>query len=84
MKLIVERAGALTTVQDLGRWGHQALGMPVSGAMDAPALTRGNLLLGNPAGAAALEVTAIGPTIRFAGEGCVAVAGGDLSPMLNG
>ena len=42
MKLIVERAGALTTVQDLGRWGHQALGMPVSGAMDAPALTRGN------------------------------------------
>ncbi|WP_352402841.1 biotin-dependent carboxyltransferase family protein [Pyramidobacter sp.] len=84
MKLIVERAGALTTVQDLGRWGHQALGMPVSGAMDAPALTRGNLLLGNPPGAAALEVTVMGPLIRFAGEGCVAVAGGDLSPQLNG
>ena len=84
MKLIVERAGALTTVQDLGRWGHQALGMPVSGAMDAPALARGNLLLGNPVGAAALEVTVMGPLIRFAGEGCVAVVGGDLSPQLNG
>ena len=84
MKLIVERAGALTTVQDLGRWGHQALGMPVSGAMDAPALMRGNLLLGNSVGAAALEVTVMGPVIGFEGEGCIAVAGGDLSPKLNG
>lgn len=83
MKLIVERAGALTTVQDLGRWGHQALGMPVSGAMDAPALMRGNLLLGNSVGAAALEVTVMGPVIGFEGEGCIAVAGGDLSPKLN-
>ncbi|MGI6076474.1 MAG: biotin-dependent carboxyltransferase family protein [Pyramidobacter sp.] len=84
MKLIVERAGALTTVQDLGRWGHQALGMPVSGAMDAPALMRGNLLLGNPVGAAALEVTVMGPHVRFEGEGCISVVGGDLSPKLNG
>lgn len=84
MKLIFERAGALTTVQDLGRWGHQALGIPVSGAMDAPALTRGNLLIGNPTGAAAVEVTVMGPMIRFVGEGCITVVGGDLTPKLNG
>ncbi len=85
MKLFIERPGALTTVQDLGRWGYQALGMPVSGAMDAPALMRGNLILGNPVGAAALEVTLMGPTVVFkGGEGCIAIVGGDLSPKLNG
>lgn len=84
MKLCIERPGALTTVQDLGRWGHQAIGMPVSGAMDAPALVRGNLILGNPANAAALEVTLMGPTLLFKeGEGSIAVVGGDLSPKLN-
>ena len=85
MKLCIQAPGTLTTVQDLGRWGHQAIGMPVSGAMDAPALLRGNILLGNPDGAAALEVTMMGPSIRFEdGEGAVAITGGDLSPQLNG
>lgn len=85
MRLVIQKPGTLTTVQDLGRWGHQALGMPVSGAMDAPALARGNLLLGNPAGAAALEVTLMGPTVLFEeGEGAVAITGGDLAPRLNG
>ena len=84
MRLVIQKPGALTTVQDLGRWGNQALGMPVSGAMDAPALARGNLLLGNPAGAAALEITLTGPTVLFEGEGAIAVTGGDLSPKLNG
>ncbi|MCR4818156.1 MAG: biotin-dependent carboxyltransferase family protein [Fretibacterium sp.] len=85
MKLCIQSPGALTTVQDLGRWGYQAIGMPVSGAMDAPALLRGNILLGNPDEAAALEVTMMGPSIRFdEGEGAVAITGGDLSPQLNG
>ncbi|MCR5346934.1 MAG: biotin-dependent carboxyltransferase family protein [Fretibacterium sp.] len=84
MKLFIQSPGALTTIQDLGRWGYQAIGMPVSGAMDAPALVRGNILLGNPDGAAALEITMMGPSIRFEGEGAIAVTGGDLSPRLNG
>ncbi|MBQ9565229.1 MAG: biotin-dependent carboxyltransferase family protein [Synergistaceae bacterium] len=85
MKLRVQSPGALTTVQDLGRWGYQAIGMPVSGAMDAPALRRGNILLGNEEGVAALEVTMMGPSILFqGGAGAIAVTGGDLSPMLNG
>ena len=84
MRLAIQSPGALTTVQDLGRWGFQAIGMPVGGAMDAPSLVRGNLLLGNPEGVAALEATASGPSVRFEGEGAVAVTGGDLSPRLNG
>ena len=85
MRLIIRRGGALTSVQDLGRWGHQDIGMPVSGAMDAPALVRGNILLGNEPGAAALEMAMMGPTIEFReGDGVVAIVGADLSPKLNG
>lgn len=84
MKLFIQSPGALTTVQDLGRWGYQAIGMPVSGAMDAPALVRGNILLGNPDNAAALEMTMMGPTVLFKGDGAIAVTGGDLQPKLNG
>lgn len=84
MKLIIQSPGALTTVQDLGRWGSQAIGMPVSGAMDAPALIRGNILLGNPDNAAGLEITMTGPSVMFKeGNGAIAVTGGDLQPKLN-
>jgi allophanate hydrolase subunit 2 len=32
--LRILRPGLFTTAQDSGRWGHQAQGVPVSGAMD--------------------------------------------------
>lgn len=84
MKLIIQSPGSLTTVQDLGRWGYQAIGMPVSGAMDAPALIRGNILLGNPDNSAALEMTMMGASVLFKdGEGAIAVTGGNLQPRLN-
>ncbi len=78
---LVVRPGLLTTVQDLGRWGQQAAGVPVAGAMDTYSLRLANLLVGNPEGAAALEVTLLGPTLRAEGPLVVAVAGAvfDLS-----
>ena len=48
--------GILTTIQDTGRWGHQAYGLPVSGAMDWFALRAANQLVGNPPDEAALEI----------------------------
>lgn len=53
----VARAGWPTTVQDLGRVGSARYGISASGAADEDALRQGNALLGNPADAAALEVT---------------------------
>ena len=44
--LEVKKPGLLTTVQDMGRWGHQAMGMPVAGAMDPEALAVANVLAG--------------------------------------
>jgi len=74
----VIRPGLLTTVQDLGRRGHRSSGLPAGGAMDALALRVANLLVGNPAGAAALEVTLIGPELAFAADTLVAVGGAEF------
>ena len=49
--------GALTTVQDAGRVGWGRYGIPPSGPMDATAFVAANRLVGNPARAAALEIT---------------------------
>ncbi|MCX4777032.1 biotin-dependent carboxyltransferase family protein [Streptomyces sp. NBC_01264] len=71
--LEVVRAGALTTVQDLGRPGYAHLGVPRSGALDTGARALANRLLGNPPGAAVLETTVDGVALRAVG-GAVTVA----------
>jgi biotin-dependent carboxylase-like uncharacterized protein len=92
MKLLIEKPGLFTTVQDLGRRGFQMQGVPVAGAMDSAALRLGNILLGNegsksPAGpeAAGLEITVMGPSVRVAeGSGCFAVTGAEAGVTKNG
>jgi antagonist of KipI len=80
----VVRAGLLTTVQDLGRRGHQHHGVPEGGAMDSVALRLANLLIGNAEGAAGLEVTLRGPKLAFDGETLLAIGGADLGASVNG
>ncbi len=72
----VEAPGLLSMVQDRGRIGVAALGVPRAGAADPFALRAANRLVGNDDGAAAIEVTALGPRLRFAGPAYVAVVGG--------
>lgn len=69
------RAGALTTVQDLGRPGWAHLGVPRSGALDPAALKLANRLVGNPESAAGLEITLTGCTLRLLNATTVAITG---------
>ncbi len=72
--------GLLTTVQDLGRFGYQHLGVPVSGALDPISLRAANALLGNPPGTGALEVAYAGPAIVIEAETVrLAFAGADAA-----
>ncbi|MFF5706452.1 biotin-dependent carboxyltransferase family protein [Streptomyces sp. NPDC012794] len=73
--MLVLRAGALTTLQDLGRPGYAHLGVPRSGALDSAAHALGNRLLGNPPGAASLETTLDGVRLRALAPVTVAVTG---------
>lgn len=71
----IVRAGALTTVQDLGRPGYAHLGVPRSGALDQAAHRLANHLVGNEPGAATLETTLTGVTVRALEPVVVAVCG---------
>lgn len=74
--LHIVSAGLMTTIQDLGRVGHQALGIPVAGALDPIALRVANALVGNPEGTGALEIRILGPTFQVMAESVrVALAG---------
>ena len=76
--------GLLTTVQDAGRPDTTRLGVPVSGAADPWGLAVANLLAGNDVGAAVLELTAVGPTLRAQRPATIALAGADLGGRCNG
>jgi biotin-dependent carboxylase-like uncharacterized protein len=68
----------LTTVQDLGRWGHQHLGVPVAGPMDWYSHRLANAIVGNPEDAAALEITLVGPELVADVETVCAITGAEF------
>jgi len=77
--------GVQSTVQDYpGRLGYWNIGVPPSGPMDAVSFRLCNRLLDNPAGAAALELTVTGPTLRFNRDTVIALTGAAMSADLDG
>jgi urea carboxylase len=77
--------GTMTTVQDHpGRLGFWAIGIPPSGPMDDLSHRLANLAVGNEEGAATLEITVSGPTLAFATDAVVALAGARLLATLDG
>ncbi len=82
--VLVVKPGLLTTVQDQGRWGFQSRGVPPAGPMDWYSMSLGNRLVGNPVHAACLEITLIGPELKFEGETEFAVTGAAFRMKLDG
>jgi len=82
--LEVVEPGFLSTVQDLGRRGYFAAGIPPSGAFDRFALRVGNLLVGNPPGEAGIEMTLMGGRFRVLRDTVIAVTGADMDATLDG
>ena len=92
--LEVVDGGLRTTVQDMGRRGGQALGIPPSGAQDGFALRIANLLVGNPPGgpillredpgAAGLEITLGRLTVRAHADHLLALTGADMGATVEG
>ena len=73
--LHILKPGLLTTVQDLGRYGHQASGVPVAGPMDTFSHRLANQLAGNSIDAATLEITLIGPEMIVEADTTMAITG---------
>ncbi|MCY1426201.1 KipI antagonist [compost metagenome] len=84
MSIKVLKPGLSTSVQDSGREGYYHLGIPPSGALDQYSLRAANLLVGNPATAAVLECTLLGPQLEFQRDALVAVCGAAMTPRVDG
>lgn len=82
--ITVTKAPAYATIQDLGRKGFLASGVPRAGAMDSAALASLNGLLGNDPGAAGLESALTGGQFDFEETTTFAVGGAEASASLNG
>ncbi|MGO4858306.1 biotin-dependent carboxyltransferase family protein [Arthrobacter sp. 2MCAF14] len=83
MGIVVVNPGPLTLVEDLGRPGWASLGLSPSGALDRQSLRLANLLVGNPAEAAGLEILLGGLRLRFVTASTVAVTGAEGIVTLN-
>ncbi|WP_137811570.1 5-oxoprolinase/urea amidolyase family protein, partial [Gordonia sp. GAMMA] len=81
----VLRSGPLTTIQDWpGRVGYWKVGVPPSGPMDDLSFRLANIAVGNPGTAAGLEITLMGPALRFDRSAVVAVTGAPVPVTING
>jgi len=80
--LRVVRPGLFDTLQDLGRIGFMALGMPTAGAMDRIALRLANALCGNAASTAGLEIGVMGPELQVEADSVRVALVGPLSASL--
>ena len=82
-RIDVLQGGTQTTVQDYpGRSGHWDVGVPPSGPFDSYSFRLVNRLLGNPADAAALEITLQGPTLAFSSDTQVVIGGAAIDAKL--
>jgi biotin-dependent carboxylase-like uncharacterized protein len=79
MNATVIKPGLLSSLQDIGRPGHAALGVGRAGAMDSPAWQLANALVGNTRGEAAIECTLVGPSLRFEQATVIALTGAAIT-----
>lgn len=80
----VIKPGLLSTLQDEGRYGQRKYGVITSGPMDLFAHRAANILVGNDRGAAALEITLIGPSLIAQKDMLLSLCGADMEADMDG
>ncbi len=75
--------GLYSTIQDMGRLNFRKFGVPLSGVMDSFAAKKANLLLSNSEFSPVMEITQLGPKLKFSGPTLISICGAFLSPKIN-
>jgi len=83
MSLKIIRQGVLDTVQDMGRYGYQYLGINCNGAMDRFSMQLANALLGKELNAPVIEIHFPASQILFEKETIICITGADFLPLIN-
>lgn len=77
------KQGVLDTIQDLGRYGYQHLGINCNGAMDRFSMQLANALLGKELNAPVFEIHFPSSQILFEKEAIICLSGADFLPTIN-
>jgi antagonist of KipI len=83
MSITILKPGISSSIQDLGRWGLQQYGIPISGAMDEYAARRANIFCGNEEEEPVIEITLHGAEIMFNEAACISITGSGSIIYLN-
>jgi antagonist of KipI len=84
MSLKITRTGLLDTIQDLGRFGYQHLGINTGGAMDRFSAQLCNAILGKDLFAPVIEFHFPASEITFQSDTIICITGADFTPTING
>lgn len=82
MKII--KAGIQDTVQDMGRYGYQHLGINSGGVMDKFSAAIANMLIGNEVNKPVIELHSPASVFMFQKLALIAIGGADFSATING
>jgi antagonist of KipI len=83
MSISIIKPGLLGTIQDPGRYGYGSLGINCGGSMDRYAAQVANMLVGNTAHEAVMEIHFPGPQMLFDQNALISITGADFTPTLN-
>jgi antagonist of KipI len=83
MNLRIIKAGLLDTIQDLGRYKYQYLGINPGGAMDKLSAQIANVLVGNKTNEPVIELHFPASEIFFEQPALIAISGADFSANIN-
>ena len=84
MNLRIIKPGVMDTVQDMGRYGWQHLGINPGGAMDKLSAQIANILVGNDTHEAVIELHFPAAAFFFEQPSLIAIGGADFSAHVNG
>lgn len=84
MSLKILKAGMLDSIQDMGRYGQQHVGINPTGCMDRYAAAAANILVGNDPGEAVIEMHFPASVYYFNEPALIAFCGADFEATING
>ncbi|WP_144509620.1 biotin-dependent carboxyltransferase family protein [Bacillus sp. FJAT-22090] len=80
----VHKEGVYASLQDKGRKGYRAFGMPSAGPMDTYAFGLGNKIIGNSSNATAIELFLGGLSLEILAAHTIVIGGADLKAEIDG
>lgn len=83
MSLEIIKGGMHDTIRDAGRFGFQYAGINPGGAMDVFSMRIANILVGNNASEAVIEMHFPSSVISFHSDTIIALSGADFIPVIN-